>query len=363
LKVLLVTPMWPSQQKLGYGTFVEQLAKELQKRGVSVTVIGITNPERSPMALLTKYAKLATELIAAKDNYDVVHAHYIFPAGLLAAAYARWRGLPLVLNIAGGDVYEWQRVPFGKLVYRSILASTTKLIFVSQHSLEKAAGFFGNAIRSKSLIIPYGVRTDLFRVIPRDEARRRLFMQTDNVIVLALGSLIWRKGLDVLLRAVSLLDEPARLLVVFVGDGPERPRLHALAAELGIAERVLFAGWVKPESIPVWYAACDIFVSPSRGESYGIALREAMACGKPIVASRIKAYSIAFDEGVEGLFFERDNHKELASKLKTLIRDNELRERMAASATKRARLFSWAAPCNNTIDLYKSLTLRRTPAH
>lgn len=355
MKVLFVTPMWPSAHGPYYGLFVRQLANELEKRGVSVAVVAITDPSRGVMGIVKKYLKLGSALFATTGRFDLVHAHSVFPAGLIAAVYANWRHLPLVLTLHGQNVYEWRRIPLGRAIYRWIFAAAGKIVFVSSHLLNVAVGFFGDAIVSKSVVIGNGLCTDLFRVMPQNEARQHLLLKTDDAIILAVARLIREKGLDVLLKAISLLDESAMPMTVLVGDGPEKLALQALAAKLGILEKVWFAGSVEPGKMPFWYAACDIFVSTSRREGYGIALREAMACGRPVLASRIGVYEDAFENAKEGLFFEPGNHEELAAKIRILLQSDALRRRLSASAIKRARSFSWNTPAEQTIELYKSI--------
>lgn len=155
-------------------------------------------------------------------------------------------------------------------------------------------------------------------------------------LIVAMGRLTSQKGFDLLLRAVALLRRPCR--VAFLGDGPALGRLQALASELGVAERVQFAGFLE-NPYPL-LASATAFALPSRYEGFPNALLEAMALGLPCVASRCPTgpEEIVTD-GADGLLVPIEDHVALAEALGRLLSDEALRARLGVAAAKRARDF------------------------
>ena len=141
-------------------------------------------------------------------------------------------------------------------------------------------------------MVPCGVNLDLFRPIAKEDARRQLGLSDDDRILLFVGRIEPLKGVDILLGAAAQLEGDSDCFVLVVGgDSTDRQgevaHLRGLASELGIAERVNFMGAVDHERLPLFYSAADICVMPSFYESFGLVALEAMACGTPVVASRV----------------------------------------------------------------------------
>jgi glycosyltransferase involved in cell wall biosynthesis len=168
---------------------------------------------------------------------------------------------------------------------------------------------------------------------PREALRAQLGAPPETACVLAAANLVRRKGVDVLLAAVAALAPGARWALWIAGDGPERAALEAAASRLGVGDRVRFLG--RRSDVPDLLEACDVFVLPSRKEGLGVAALEAMARGRPVVASAVGGLAevVAADE--TGLVVPPGDAAALATALERLIADPELARRLGAAGAKR----------------------------
>jgi glycosyltransferase involved in cell wall biosynthesis len=168
--------------------------------------------------------------------------------------------------------------------------------------------------------------------------RQRFGLADDCILIGFVGRLVRAKGADILLRALALIDHDAwRLRVVLVGEGEEHHALEALVQELDLGDTVLFAGRMPCEQIFSAMKGFDVVVMPSRSEGFGLSALEAMACGLPLVASRVDALPEVVLEGETGLLFEPENPADLARKLTDVLEDTQLRKRLGQAAIAHVR--------------------------
>jgi glycosyltransferase involved in cell wall biosynthesis len=167
----------------------------------------------------------------------------------------------------------------------------------------------------------------------RDELRREAGLTDDAVCILALVSLVRRKGLDVLLEAISRLEAKRSAVFWIAGEGPERDALERRSRELGLEQRVRFLG--RREDRADLLAACDALVLPSRLEGLGVAALEAMACGRAVVASRVGGLAESVVDDVTGLLVPPADATALAGALERIVSDAALRQRLGAAGPGR----------------------------
>src|SRR3979409_114219 len=160
--------------------------------------------------------------------------------------------------------------------------------------------------------------------------------------LLFVGRLEYRKGLGYLLRAFAQLKpQYPNLRLIIVGDGPLRRWCDNFLARKQLDD-VVMAGYVPASELPRYYASCDIFCSPATGdESFGIVLLEAMASGKPIVATSIDGFREVVTHGRDGLLVERKSRRQLSYALQTLINNPALRQEMGQAGLVKARRYDW----------------------
>ncbi len=172
-----------------------------------------------------------------------------------------------------------------------------------------------------------------------------------------MGRLEKRQGVDWLISACAVVKKQfTDFRLIIAGPGTRlRPGYEELVEKLGLKDHVVFTDWVSTEDLPSYYRTADIFCSPATtGESFGIILLEAMASGKPIVATNIPGYASVVTHGEEGCGSSKDTDA-LASALLTLIRDDKLREQFGRKGLATSEKYSWERVSNRVMDLYLQL--------
>jgi rhamnosyl/mannosyltransferase len=348
----------------GIETHLETLSNELS-RSIGLTVI-VANESRHMRQekvdgiAVTRLAKLATiksmpiclDLVAALRSVrsDIVHLHLPNPAALIAYLMSRRRG-PLVLTWHSDLVRQKLLSRLLAPLHRWFVRNATRCIATSPNYVESSKIL--SVRRDSCRVIPYGIRLERFAA-PRDTIAE-VQQQYGPRIVLAVGRLIYYKGFDYLLRAMPQINGK----LILIGDGPLRARLERDAAELGVRERVIFAGELDNSELAPYYHAADVFVLPSveRTEAFGIVQLEAMACGKPIVNTRLlTGVPFVSIDGLTGITVPPRDHVSLAKAIPRLLDDAELRARYGAAAIRRVRSeFTAGKMGARTLALYREI--------
>jgi glycosyltransferase involved in cell wall biosynthesis len=169
-------------------------------------------------------------------------------------------------------------------------------------------------------------------------------------VLVAVARLEPQKGLDVALRALAAL--PPEAVLVVLGEGPQRAELEVLAAQLGVTERVRFPGRVG--DVAALLRAAELLVHPARWEGFGLALLEAMLCGKPIVASRVSSIPELVADGETGILVPPDDPAALATAVGILLEDRTQATAMGEAGLVRAQQrFSVARMAERTVEVYR----------
>ncbi|HET9863202.1 MAG TPA: glycosyltransferase [Steroidobacteraceae bacterium] len=219
--------------------------------------------------------------------FDVINAHWLYPDGVVAVRIGALLKLPVVLTGLGCDVNEDLRNPAKRTRILDALHAAAAITTVSQPLADvlREAGVPADRIT----VIPNGV--DTARFSPGDQAAARRTLGLDaGPLVVCVSRLSHEKGVDVLVDAASRLGAtlPAARFVV-VGEGPERPALEARIAAAALGDRFRLAGSVPHATVATWMTAADVIAMPSRREGHPNAAMEALACGRPLVASQCGA--------------------------------------------------------------------------
>jgi phosphatidylinositol alpha-mannosyltransferase len=287
----------------------------------------------------------------ANQRFDIVHVHE--PLTPLLPWFAVWSSPAPVVGTfhvhreAGHPFY-----PIGRPLLAPLMRRIACRIAVSEAARRTVARYFPGRYE----IVPNGIEVDAFRAPrprpPAVEAGRRH--------VLFVGRLEPRKGIASLIRAMARVQaqvQHVRLLIV--GDGPDRARLESLTASAGIDAR--FTGFVDGDGLPGYFQAADLFCSPATGgESFGVVLLEAMACGTPVVATAIEGYSELVGETGSGALVPPGDDGALAAAIATLLQDEHTRRAAAAAGVDRARTFDWQVVARRHETVYLRLA-RRAP--
>ena len=322
--------------------------------GISVTRVG------TPISLLGAPVSPTTARRIRDARAQIVHLHFPHPTAAFAFLASRV-DTPLVISWHSDIVRQRFTTILIAPLMRRVLARCGALIAGSAAYLDSSPTLSTN--RARCHVVPYGVPIGKFERF--DSARvAELRRRHGDRIVLAVGRMIYYKGFEHLVRAMVNV----RGSLLLAGDGPMRKRLEREARELGIADRVIFAGRVEDSELVDLYHACDVFALPSiaRSEAFGIVQLEAMACGKPVVNTRLDsgATQVSID-GMTGLTVAPSDPIALASALNLLLGDPPMRAAMGAAGRRRVREeFSIEAMVRRTIEVYQSVlpTLERESA-
>jgi glycosyltransferase involved in cell wall biosynthesis len=271
MRILLVSQMYPGPDDPDLGVFVANMERELLARGHEIeraVVDRRTGGSHRHLGLLRDARRAAGRL-----RPDVVYAHFLVPAGLVAALVSR---APLVVTAHGQDVRNVGSVPGVRAATRYVVRRSAAIVAVSAWLRDGLLAAIPGAA-GKTEVVDCGV--DLERFAPRngETARRELGLEVDGTTFLCLGSLSERKNVLALARAFERRGE-GRL--VFVGDGPLRGALEGRAG-------IRVVGRVAHDDVPTWIAAADVVCQPSLVEPFGLATLEAMASARSVVATTV----------------------------------------------------------------------------
>ncbi len=288
---------------------------------------------------------LAFERHLRKHSYDLVHVH-LFPAQLWAACGARLARLkaPLVTTEHSTEVRRRKR--WYRLVDRWMYAQYRLIAAVSAAVAANLAGWLPE-VRNRIADCPNGIDIEAFSSATTPGKQTLFSISEETPVVMTVGSLEYVKGHETLLRAIRLI--PDAVLIV-IGDGRLSGKLWELAGGLGIAPRVKFLG--KRRDIAQLLKAADVYVQPSRWESFCLAALEAMASGRAVIASDVPGLAQMVCDA--GLLFTAGDVDGLAEGIKLLLGNSALRARLGASALKRARQFGLDATLDRYAALYRN---------
>jgi len=202
--------------------------------------------------------------------FDIVHAHWWFPNGVVGAAASRWYGVPLVTTLHGSDVRLGRAIAPARPAMRQVLRRSARVTAVSRWLATEAQAVAGGEL---PIVAPMPAATELF-------STDRTIRRSDNLLFV--GRLTKQKGVDVLLHALAMLPPTVRLDLV--GDGEERGALDMLATSLGLGGRVSWHGAKAAAELPAFYRRAVALVVPSADEGLGLVAVEAQLCGAPVIA-------------------------------------------------------------------------------
>jgi len=289
-----------------------------------------------------------------RDRPAVFHAHLTWPLAsfypLAAAVLARVPAVVATFHLFPPGSFRRRSLFQARLLGRGV----GRAIAVSQAIADLVVDVLGWPA-DKVTVIRNGVSIERLQRSRDPALRQALTAGSDDFVFLTTARLDAQKGLDVLLRAARSVNG-ARFVIV--GSGPERARLEAEAATLGLGGRVVFLG--QRDDVPALLAASDAFVLPSRFEGTPLALLEAMAVGKPVIASAIPGTDEVVVDGESGLLVSSGDSSGLASALRRIVDAAELRTRLGAAARRRAETeFSAGSSTKRVMAVYDSLLQAR----
>jgi D-inositol-3-phosphate glycosyltransferase len=369
--------------------YVQQLAVALASRGVCVDIFTRKHSETVPQiqeiaplvrvihlpggapetpveGLFPSLPEFSEALLAFQvENgltYQAVHSHYWLSGWVGQFLTSHWQ-VPHVLTFhtlsliklqsRAGEAEPAQR----QLVEQELMASADCIVAFSPHERDAMVRLYQANARTIELI-PCGVDLSLFRPLDQQAVREQLGINGEKVL-LYVGRLEPLKGLELLLYATAQLETCEQVRVLVVGGGDERDeeadRMRSLAKDLDLDEVFDFVGRVDQQDLPIYYNAADVCVVPSYYESFGLAALESMACGTPVVATRVGGLSTVIQHGRTGYLKSWRCPESFASSLEMIISSKKLQHSMGLAARRRAEGLSWDNVAARIVDVYVAL--------
>lgn len=219
-------------------------------------------------------------------RFDCIDAHFVYPDGLAAVLLGKFLGIPVVVSARGSDINLYPSFRLIRPMIRWTLQESAAAIAVSTSLKEKMVEV-GGAVE-KIHVIPNGVDAARFQNICKKDARAQLKLPENGQLLLSVGSLIPLKGHDLLIRAFGVvLRQHTELQLYILGEGSFRPELESLVAQLGLRDRVKLPGKRPNEELPIWFSAADVSCLASAREGWPNVVTESLACGTPVVGTRV----------------------------------------------------------------------------
>lgn len=305
-------------------------------------------------------------------RYDVFHTHY-WLSGAVAHSLQPLTPAPIIqmfhtlghMKNLVAQTPEQREIGVRTYVEAQIMGFADRIVAATARDCEQMVRLYG-ANPAKIVVIPPGVDLELFRPIPKVEARARLGMAPDHKLILFVGRIEPLKGVDTLIEAVAIAFRHHHTLrghvclAIIGGDISDDPsglsaemnRLQRLRTELGVEDLVTFLGKQAQTDLPDYYSAAEVLVVPSHYESFGMVAVEAMACGTPVIASDVGGLSFIVDDGRTGYLVPEKDPVALADRLEHILADVELRRAMGRRATQVAQQYAWPHIADAVEELY-----------
>ncbi len=386
----------------GMNVYVRELARDLAKRGIEVDVFTrwrepgdprvqwlapnarVIHIEAGPIGYLAKmdvYDRLdeftqgvEAHVRAEGRAYDLIHAHYWLSAEVARRLSERWH-VPVVhmfhtLGLVKREVMDEDVDGESDLrvtIERRAVAESAGVVAASEIEVADLVDLY-DADRARLHVIACGVDSEVFHPIRQVDAREALGRDHCERLVLFVGRIEQIKGIDVLLKALGLLffrrpELRSEICLLVVGgaldpgdDAPETEKileLRHLVHANRMEDNVDFVGSREQDQLALYYAAADVCAVPSLTESFGLVALEAMACGTPVVATRVGGLQTLVEDGESGLLVPAGDYQALAEAIARVLLDHRLRTHLSHCARERAERFTWTAVGDRVTALYE----------
>lgn len=315
-------------------------------------------------------------------QYDLIHSHY-WLSGLVAEKLRQaWGPIPIVhmfhtlghmKNLIATD--DSERAPENRLVGEARVVQIADRIIAATPAEQEQIIHYLHADPNKIAIVPPGVDLSRFQPLSKATAKARLNIPCGEHTILFAGRIEPLKGIDTLLRAISILQDRhpqavENTTVAIIGGDPwaetleaEMARLQALRTELGIHDLVTFLGAKDQDILPAYYAVADMVVMPSHYESFGMVALEAMAMGTPVIASEVGGLAHLIQHDMTGFHVPSRDPETLAERILELLQSPALRQELADNARAHAQQYAWQNIVMCMMKVYSELIMHTYAPH
>ena len=314
--------------------------------------------------------------------YDLIHANFWMSGWVAAELGSRWQTPTVQIFHATGVTKLREQgaadtSPAGRIeVEKAVVRTVDRLIAQCPAERDELLADYG-ARADQIALIPSAVDTDRFRSVDKCAARQTLEIDPTAEMIVYVGRLVPRKDVRNVVQALARLKTQRLAMGIttmpalfIVGGDTEEPDpvatpeigvLHALASELGVLDQVRFVGRRQPDDLHLWYAAADVAVTTPWYEPFGLTPLEAMACGTPVIGSRVGGIAFTVADGETGFLVPPRDPEALSGRLEEILHDPARRMRMGqAGRTRVLSLFTWQQVATCTAALYDNLLSKRS---
>ncbi len=313
--------------------------------------------------LMLFFGIIALFKLVKKEKIDLINPHWILPNGFIGAVVSQLTRVPLVSTLPGSDVYLAFK---NKLFFYMTRFATKTSVFITSNSPQLLLDLSKiEQIDQKSKAIIYGVDSRKFKPSKDNlsRIRKKLMIQSKNLVVLSVARLVAKKGIQYLIKAsVRILKDNPNVVFLIIGDGAQKVELMDLADKLGVVNSFHFLGAIDYKNLKDYYNVSDIFILPSIRDKEGnlddqsVSVIEAMACGKPVITTNFPGYHIVVKNGVNGFLTKEKNSRDIEKSLEKVIADKRLRLRMGKRSRKIVlEKFTWEKIGKEYSKLFKKV--------
>lgn len=274
--------------------------------------------------------------LVQKERIHCINAHWATPFGFLAVATKPIHKKPVIITLYGGELFPIVkgRMTFLKLLTAYAINHADAVVGISDTTCNAGINISG---RKDIKILPDGIDTETFN--PKINAED--IKKKQGRFVFSSGRMVERKGFIYLIQAMPyILKRYPKVKLIISGDGPERENLENEATKLGVEGRVLFPGFIPERDFPKYMKAAEVFVLPAiidkHGDTEGSAtiLLEAVACGTPVVTTKVGGVPYAIKDGIGGYLAQQKNPKQLAEKVSSILSDRRFGKDLGMSGSQ-----------------------------
>lgn len=251
-------------------------------------------------------------------DFDLIYATWAYPDGFGSYLISKVLKKPIIIKTHGSDINMYARYYLRRKMIAHALANSNAVIAVSNALKDRLVAI--GVPHHKVVTVTNGIDNTLFRPLPQNTCRRDLALPENIKIVLFIGNLVPVKGVRFLIEAFSRLSGLKDEHLVLLGDGDEKAELVKMAERLHLADRIQFVGRQPHDVIPLWMNACDVFCLPSINEGCPNVILEALACGKPVVATDAGGIPEIITSDKQGIIVPAKNTDALARALELALR-------------------------------------------
>lgn len=386
----------------GQNVYVAELCKELALNGYCIDVFTRREDEKSPgivnwlpnirvihvtagpavvtakeqiLGFMDEFAQNMISFIKREQlQYSLIHANF-FMSGLVASKIKRALNIPYVITfhalglVRQAHQKEADKFPARRIDIEKFLVQDADRVIAECPQDKDDLIHYYSAPEEKIAIIPCGFSRNEFHPLPRKLAREKTQLSMNEFVILQLGRMVPRKGVDNVINATGRLKHGINnIRLVIVGgeaempevmDTPEIKRLQAIASAQGIDTRITFTGRKTRQDLKYYYSAANVFITTPWYEPFGITPLEAMACGTPVIGANVGGIKYSVAHGETGFLVPPNDPDSLAERIEHLYLNSRLQLAMSKNAVKRVnKYFTWHCVACAVKEVYDTIIVK-----